>query len=176
MPLSFSAQRVTTLDVTALTDCFNNSFDDFKNNMPWHYVNRTLEADGVPEGDTRTWTISAFQQKIDFDDLERGFVFSVTDPEQTKTYAYFTAQKDENTMIINMMLLNAIDGSKSWTSDFWSSEALKDMMAGLGMTRWKTKVYGNGIWSSLDTHFSHEGTPDMEANVPGVLYSPYGWD
>ena len=49
MPLSFSAQRVTTLDVAALTDCFNNSFDDFKNNMPWHYVNRTLEADGVPE-------------------------------------------------------------------------------------------------------------------------------
>ena len=176
MPLSFSAQRVTTLDEAALTDCFNNSFTDVKANMPWHYVNRELEAEGVPEADTRAWIISTFQQKIDFDDLERGFVFSVTDPEQTTTYGYFTAQKDENTMIINIMLLNAINGSKSWTADFWSSGALKDMMASLGMTRWKTKVYGSGVWNSLDKHFSHEGTPDMGANVPGILYSPYGWD
>jgi hypothetical protein len=178
MSHTFQIQVETKLNIDFFNQCFDASYEEVKNNMPWNYVNRKLLTDDIPYLETKKFLQEHYEKLISFDNPSRGYVFSVTNPDKTFCYAYYAAKNEGITAQLDVVLFNSVDGSKNWTRQYYADPSLplKNMLASMGVTRWKVHVYSIDQWNNLFNIWPNEGTPpDPATNKPGMFLSPYGW-
>lgn len=172
MSFEFSEQIETSIDSVGFDECFYSSIDELK------AVYAKLHGTQVDDEALYNGVKANFESLANSKNPEIGYVFSITNPDKTKYYAYFTAKNKEGSAILDVVLFNQIDGSKSWTIEHsHSHEPLKKMLESIGAYRWKCNVPVESILSGFMTVTPYAGVafgPDRRS--AGILLSNYGWD
>ncbi len=176
MSLQFEAQIETSINYVAFEECFNGSFDQLKNDLPWDTMKKDWGEEDLTKENIYSYLKSYFEEMASNNNIKNGFVFSVTNTDKSVYYAYFTAVVKDGTATLAIMMFNTVDGSKMWTYEFFKTTALKSLLESVGASRWKTHVYGAATWNSASMVLPNEGVaPGEDGNRVGIIRSSYGW-
>jgi hypothetical protein len=172
MSFEFSEQIETSIDSVGFDECFYSSINELR--AVYAKLHGTEVADEVLYNGIK----ADFEILANSKNPEKGYVFSITSPDKTKYYAYFTARNEHGTAILNTVLFNQIGGSKNWTVEHaHSHEPLKKMLESIGAYRWRCIVPVESILSGFMTVTPYKGTVfGPERRNAGILLSNYGWD